>query len=132
MRDPATVDVFIGRRQRDRIEELEEEVRQLRELLAPRLAFPPEMRLTPMESKILSAVYIRSPAVVTREFIIAAVYPDADRAPVTDSISVTVSKLRGKLRAFGVALGAKWGEGLYMDKPSAAIISAMIAGAPPP
>ena len=76
------------RRMQDRIEELEEEVRQLRELLAPSLGFPRDFRLTPIEEKILSAIYARAPAVVAHERIRAAVYPDPDAAPETNVIDV--------------------------------------------
>ena len=121
------------RRLQDRIEELEEEVRQLRELLAPALKFPPEMRLSPMQERILSAIYARAPAVVAHERVAVAVYPDPDMAPETNSVAVQVSHLRRKLKPYGVEIKNRWGEGLYLDRASAAIIAGLLAaGASPP
>ena len=121
------------RRLRDRIEELEEEVRQLRDLLAPSLGFPRDFRLTPIEEKILSAIYARAPAVVAHECIRAAVYPDPDAAPETNVIDVRVSSIRKKLRPYGVEIKNRWGEGLYLDRASAAIIAGLLErGASPP
>ncbi len=42
---------------RDRIEELEEENRQFKELLAPTAAFPLEWQLTPTQARLLAALY---------------------------------------------------------------------------
>ena len=121
------------RRLQDRIEELEEEVRQLRELLAPSLGFPRDFRLTPIEEKILSAIYARAPAVVAHERIRAAVYPDPDTAPETNVIDVRVSSIRRKLKPYGVEIKNRWGEGLYLDRASAAILAGLLAaGASPP
>ena len=121
------------RRLQDRIEELEEEVRQLRDLLAPPLKFPPEMRLSPMQERILSAIYARAPAVVAHERIRAAVYPDPDAVPETNSVDRTVSTLRRKLKSYGVEIKNRWGEGLYLDRASAVIIAELLArGASPP
>ena len=121
------------RRAQDRIEELEEEVRQLRDLLAPSLGFPRDFRLTPIEEKILSAIYARAPAVVAHERIRAAVYPDPDTAPETNVIDVRVSSIRRKLKPYGIEIKNRWGEGLYLDRASAAIIAGLLEhGASPP
>ncbi len=121
------------RQMQDRIEELEEEVRQLRELLAPPLKFPPEMRLSPMQERILSAIYARAPNVVAHERVAVAVYPDPDMAPETNSVAVLVSILRRKLKPYGIEIKNRWGEGLYLDAASAAALSRLLAaGASPP
>jgi DNA-binding response OmpR family regulator len=127
------------RQMQDRIEELEEEVRRLREMLAPALKFPLELRLSPMQERILSAIYARAPNIVAHQRIFAAVYPDPDTAPETNSLAVQVSILRRKMKPYGVEIKNRWGDGLYIDKASAAIIAAMLCreapqegGAPPP
>lgn len=53
------------------IDELEEEVRQLRELLVPPVVFPDEWRLTPQEAAVLAAM-ARHPVCANRQLREAA------------------------------------------------------------
>lgn len=114
------------RRQRDRIEELEEEVRQLRELVAPRVHWAPGLGLSPLDKKVLSVLIAKSPAPVTRDRIMAAVYPDPDSAAGPKTIDTVICRVRKRLAHHGVHIGsAGYFSGWYIDRENAAILAGL-------
>lgn len=89
------------RRIRDLLDEndtLREEVRQLRELLAPQLDVPASWRLSRSEAKILRAIRAGGPCWVSGERIYVALYGSGDDGPAYNTFSAIMSHLRTKLR----------------------------------
>ena len=113
---------------REHIEELEETVRQLRELLIPSVTFPAEIGLTATESKMLSFLLARSPNIVSKERIFQAIYFDAQDAPVSKIIDVMLLRCRKKLAPYGVEIARSWGAGVGIESRSAAILRTILEG----
>jgi len=86
---------------RERIEELEEEVRQLRALLDERLShqWPREWRLTMLESRFLSAVVKAPGSYASKEYLFNAIYGHRDDAPSHKVFDQVVCQIRRKLPA---------------------------------
>ena len=93
---------------------LEEEIRQIRKTLAPRLLFPLGWHLNRGETSVLACLYtspdgFRSSAILkTCAEIFSA---DSDGAKV---VSVRIFNLRNKLRAFGIRILTRHGEGYIL------------------
>ncbi len=104
-------------------------MRQLREQLVPSVVFPIELRLTALETKMLSFLLARSPHPVTKEQVLEAVYTDPDDAPDVKTIDVKIRHLRKKLAPFGVDVRAHWGVGYSIDRGHAAVARDWLAGA---
>ena len=114
--------------QRERIEELEEEVRQLRELLAPTVALPASLGLSQSARKVLGALLARSPRTVKKDALMHALYFNIDDAPEQKIIDVFIHKIRKALRPLGVEIGTDWGIGYFIDAKSAAALHGLIEG----
>lgn len=103
----------MSRALQDRIEELEEEVRQLREAFAPRIAFPEAWKLKPRDSGILSAIYAARGSWITPEAILLWC-----EGPATLAIDIHVRKwiaiLRDKVEPHGVAIAYQFGRGFAL------------------
>lgn len=83
------------RRLRDRVEELEETVRQMRELLAPPLVLPPAWHASPGLGRFISALMARSPGFVTAEaLVVASAYDQSRDFASTKLCQVYASKAR--------------------------------------
>jgi two-component system cell cycle response regulator CtrA len=115
-------------RQRERIEELEEENRQLREQLVPALAFPRELRLTPSEHRVLAFLYARAPAIMSKERIHTAIFDRENDAPEVKIIDVFICKIRVKLARCGVDVLTTWGTGYSLPLEGKARLALMISG----
>ncbi|HUZ66817.1 MAG TPA: winged helix-turn-helix domain-containing protein [Beijerinckiaceae bacterium] len=111
---------------RERVDELEEEVRQLREQLVPPLAFPAEWRLTAVESSVLAFLFARSPHPMSKERVLAAVWGHCVDSPSEKMVDVVVSKLRVKLKDVGIVIDTHWGNGLALSPPSRALVAQSI------
>jgi DNA-binding response OmpR family regulator len=122
------------RAQSDRIEELEEEVRQLREQLAPQIYWAPDLGLTNLDKRVLEALLGRSPTPLTRERIMVAAYPDPDRAPDAKIVDTVICRMRKRLALHGVRIGTGgYNCGWFIDKENAAILAKLqVSGASPP
>lgn len=104
-------DVAIIRTLRERVEELEEEVRQLRDILAPRCEFPEEWRLTRSEAAML-AIFAGSVSVVTKSTIaLARVQAWKSDGYSSNLPAVIICNLRKKLRNTPVQILTVWGIG---------------------
>jgi DNA-binding response OmpR family regulator len=88
-----------------RIEELEEEIRQLRELLAPpELEIPPEWRLTPQQ-QLLMRCLMRSGYATTEQLQYAGVVSHNKDVSITDNhVKVQINKMRHKLAPHGITI----------------------------
>lgn len=96
---------------RDRIEVLEERIRQLEDILAPSaISIPIEWLLTSAEARIFAHLTTRE--VATKQSIMTALYSDRPDDDIEIKIvDVFVCKLRKKLKAFGVEILTVWGSG---------------------
>lgn len=91
---------------RERISELEEEVRQLRALLAPKVSTPGKWRLGPMEKAVFCAIAAGKGDYVSSERIMV-VLDGRRRAPIgAPDITMRqyVMRLRRKLAPFGIVI----------------------------
>lgn len=96
---------------KNRVETLEERVRQLEDALVPvSVHVPVEWCLTAAECRVFSHLTTREMA--TKASIMAALYsdrPDDDIEPKI--VDVFVCKMRKKLKLFGVEIATVWGQG---------------------
>ena len=115
--------------ERDELETLREENRQLRALLLPEAVFPPHCRPDPTEQKAALAIRAASPGLASRERVHMAMYGDrADGGPVSRNIvDVYMSRLRKRLAGTGVTIETVYQRGWYMDAASAARFDELLA-----
>jgi DNA-binding response OmpR family regulator len=113
---------------RERIEELEEENRQLRAQLIPPLTFPRRLGLTRTQSDILRFICARNCESVSRRRLYDALYGMRDNPPQEKTLDVLIYKLRGKLAPHGVSIRSKHGEGWTIAPESLAVLRAIIEG----
>ncbi len=97
--------------QQERIELLEERIRQLEDILSPRsVPVRVEWRLTQSEARVFSHLTTREQA--TKQSIMLAMYSDRiDVEPEIKIVDVFVCKLRKKLKPFGIEIQTVWGAG---------------------
>ena len=99
-------DVIIAR-QRETIEELKEQVRQLKKLLVPIFVTPVEWCLTRKQQALFCMLLKRE--IVTRDMLDAAEITGASITP--NYGNVILYQLRKKLKKFGVQVKNVWGVG---------------------
>lgn len=98
-----------------RVDELEEENRQLRELAAPEFRYPAEMKLTPTEGQVLAVIAARSgPTSAGR--INNILYAVAGIDVQDKTIDVFICKIRRKLKPFGIEIRNVWGHGFELTQ----------------
>ena len=111
---------------RERIDELEETVRQLRDELVPqkfRLWFPREWKLTTKEALVLAFVMARSPEMAKRESVLTNCFGGVDDDPPDIKIvDVYIYKLRTKLKPLGIDIETVWGNGYAMSRRDADLL----------
>lgn len=109
--------------QRDRIEFLEERIRQLEEALMPSSVIVPiEYQLTAQEARVYA--HLASRELATRQSIMMALYSDRSEEPELKIVDVFVCKMRRKLRPFGVRIETIWGQGYRLVRPGTAEVAA--------
>ncbi|NEI60938.1 helix-turn-helix domain-containing protein [Rhizobium leguminosarum] len=109
--------------QRDRIEFLEERIRQLEEALMPSsVMVPVEYQLTSLESRVFA--HLASREFGTKQSIMMALYSDRAEEPEIKIVDVFVCKMRRKLRPFGVKIETIWGLGYRLAKPDVTEVAA--------
>lgn len=111
--------------QRERIEELEEELRQLKTILVPPFTFPLEWRLTATQRRLLIALY-KTPGCLTHTQCFTAM--DSKAIQSDSLLNVQIMKLRRRLTPFGVVVKNHWGVGYEIPAASKVIIKAAIRG----
>ena len=116
----------------EQIDDLKFEVKRLNQLLLPPSTFLPELKLTPLETKIINCLLVRSPHIVGRTQILDALYYDRiNEPPEYNILAVAVYHIRKKLDPLGITIGRKYGEGLMIDAESAARLRAyQVKGVP--
>lgn len=108
-----------------RIHALEEEIHQLRELLAPSIHFPIAWRLSAQQSALLSALYARV-AGTSHDALRAAVF-GLDVEMCESALSVVVYDARRRLRPHGIRIEKIQGFGLTLPPESRAAIDHALA-----
>ena len=98
---------FIIARQCEKIEELEEQVRQLKKLLVPAFVTPIEWRLTRKQQALFCMFLKRD--LVTRDMLDAAAITGRSITP--NYGNVILYQLRKKLKKFGIQVKSEWGRG---------------------
>ena len=99
-------DVIIAR-QREKIDELKEQVRQLKKLLVPVFVTPIEWGLTRKQQALFCMLPKRE--IVTRDMLDAAEITGVSITP--NHGNVILYQLRKKLKKFGVQVKTEWGVG---------------------
>lgn len=104
---------------RDKIDELTEENRQLKEAIAPKLDFPIAWRLRPAESAMLACLYSSPTGFRRHEALRAA---SATTSMDDKIVHVRVSHIRKKLTPLGIEIRGVWSQGYELLPASRAII----------
>jgi two-component system cell cycle response regulator CtrA len=117
-RDPLYLEIASLREQ---LELRDEEVRQLREMFTPVLAFPPQWRLTSRETSMLAALYAAKGA-LGKEALHHAV-SDLEIETEPKIVDVYICKIRRKVGRFGIRIETLWGDGFRLRGESRAVIA---------
>jgi two-component system cell cycle response regulator CtrA len=110
--------------QRERIECLEEELRQLRSSLAPVLMFPIEWKLTATQQRLMAAFYKAPDGYLSHDKVFIASGSGAEEADTL--VKVQIMHLRKKIKPLGLEIQKRWGLGYQMTEDSRAIIRAAL------
>lgn len=111
---------------RDRIEELEEEVRQLK-ADAKAISFPYEWRLTAAQARLLRRMYELPGAFITLPQAYDALRLWADGDSERNLVRSQICKMRPKLAPFGIEIRKRWGEGYDLPESTVANIKAVLS-----
>lgn len=104
-----------------RIEELEEEVRRLREILRfDQPTVPVEWGLTPKEVDLLLAIASVSPSPLSTAGAMRRVWPGSSATPRV--VSVHMRRMRLKLKPVGISIRTRGRAGYQLDAGSAHIL----------
>lgn len=109
---------------RDRVYELEEEVRQLRKLLAGEARFPIEWKLQPGEAKLLSSLAAAPQGYRSREALCRIISKLDD--PQLTLVAVRISNLRRKLKPLGISILTRSHDGYELPPASRRALSALL------
>lgn len=109
---------------RERIAILEEENRQLNELLVPSIIFPVEWALAVGEARILATLYGARGWVGQQRLLHALTFQVGGRwtEPDRAGIDVRLSRMRKKLGPYGIEILSARGVGLSLSQESRGII----------
>ncbi len=114
---------------RERVEELEEENRQLRAFLIPEATLPAHWGIGGGQKRCLLALMGRAPHMAPNELLVKACAPSwRDDPPSLDNVKVRISALRKALAVHvpGVTITTVWGEGYTLDAESAGLLKKAI------
>jgi len=112
--------------QRERIDYLEEELRQLRANLAPITLFPIEWRLTATQQRIMAAFHRAHDGFLTHQQVFVA---SGSRAEESDNlVKVQIMHLRKKVAPLGMEISKRWGLGYEITPESKCIIKNALEG----
>lgn len=115
---------------RNRIEELEEEIRQLKAAFAPKVGFPLSWKLDEREGAILSALFHAKGSYITSEALLLLLVRYDDDADES-TISVWIGRLRRKVEPLGVTIVTRPLQGYQLDAAGRAIVADALGLTPP-
>lgn len=106
-----------------RVDELEEENRQLKDQLLDVTWEPPlEIGLTGKEAALI-AILMKQKGVVSKESLLGTMYQlMTDDPPELKIIDVFVCKARKKLRPYGLEIATVWGRGYELPEATKALL----------
>ena len=109
---------------RERIDELEETIRQLRDELVPQeswLWFPREWKMTPTQAKVLAFIMARSPGMAKREALLTNCFSviGGDDLPEIKIVDVVICQLRKRMAPLAIDIRTVWGNGYEISKRDA-------------
>lgn len=116
----------VERQLRDRIEELEEEVKQLKETLRPNITFPSEWSLRPSGARLLAALYVAPSGYVSRDLAFKYLAFSDDSTAEKDIVGSQVFYMRKRLGPFGIEIKTRWGLGFELPPASKVIVKAAL------
>lgn len=102
-------DVIIAA-QREKIEELEEQVRQLKKLLVPIFVTPVEWCLT-AQQQTLFCMFLKRDLVTRDMFNEVAITRPSTKNASNQCCDMSVYHLRKKLKKYGIYIKSEWGRG---------------------
>lgn len=116
----------VERQLRDRIEELEEELRQAKEAVWPSDKLPVEWKLQPATHKLVISLYKASGGYLSHDQLYHAVRTYSEECDPKLIVAQQVMRARQKLEPFGIEIKSRWGSGYELPVASRAIIKAAI------
>lgn len=111
-------------RLREEVDTLKAENAELRaELLGARWSPPVEWGLTGGEVSMVRVLVARE--IASRDALVDAIYWSRGRdEPDSNSLQARMSRLRGKVAAFGIEIRTRWGQGWFLPAEQRAAIAA--------
>jgi DNA-binding response OmpR family regulator len=111
-------------------DELREKVRQLEQLLSyAAYSMPKEFGLTRTEEAVLGTLVTH--CTTTRDHIMHNLYGGrGDAEPDIKIVDIYISRLRKKLKGFGIEIKTEWGRGYLLTPASKAIIKQFLIPEP--
>jgi DNA-binding response OmpR family regulator len=125
----ANQDANIIRRQQERIDELEETIRQMREAeKSSTTVLPAEWKLSPAQHRALVALYRAPAGFLTHEAMFQALRRSVgfDPANAANLVRKNVSDMRHRLAPFGIEIVLQWGRGYELTPASRAVVKTAI------
>lgn len=113
---------------RIRIEELEEEVRQLRKELVPDIHLPRRWGIHKVQSTVLLSLY-SAPDGHRRTSALLLAMEHAGFKPSIDTLKVYISQLRAVLGPHGIEIKTDWGVGYHITPASRSLLTLAIEAA---
>lgn len=111
-------------RLRDRCETLEEENRQLREAMAPVIAFPKGIGLRPAQVRILAALLAAPNGICSRELLFHAI--SGRNEGDENTVKVSICGLRKKLQPYGIEILTRWAVGYEITAENRARLERLV------
>lgn len=105
----------------DKVYELTEQLKALKEALSDRDVFPPEWKLTGTEVKALHVLLRKKLASKEDIHIAMGAQDHADQTEIK-IVDVYICKLRKKLEPFNVTIDTLWGQGYFLSPESRTLI----------
>lgn len=125
----ANQDAGLIRRQKERIDELEETIRQMREAeKTSAIVLPSDWRLSPAQHRALVALYRAPSGFVSHDamFDVMKRRVEFDPDHAANLVKKNVHDMRRRLDPFGIRIVLCWGRGYELPPASRAIIKATI------
>jgi len=111
---------------RQQYELLEDQLRQLRHAMMPRILFPERWKLNRGESSILASLYAAPDGFRSQPMLQVCFEVFARSEPGIAIVGTRICSLRKKLKQYGIKINTRFAEGYYLSKESISIIKAAL------